>query len=130
MRPVNAADYACLVSSRRSGAPPSSSCASPRAGLRHGADRDLVEHFDSLAAPEHFDAHGPAEPLLAYRLAIIRRFLATARMGTLLEIGCGTAMHLLALARRFGQADGIDVSPGVGSTLVTCRPRGNDLDDL
>jgi SAM-dependent methyltransferase len=81
--------------------------------------RDLVEHFDSLAAPEHFDAHGPAERLLAYRLAIIRRFLARARMGTLLEIGCGTAIHLLPLAERFGQAHGIDVSPEM--VRVACR---------
>jgi 2-polyprenyl-3-methyl-5-hydroxy-6-metoxy-1,4-benzoquinol methylase len=80
--------------------------------------RDLVEHFDRLA-PEYFDAHGPAERLLAYRLAIIRRFLATARMGTLLEIGCGTAIHLLALAGRFGQAHGIDVSPEM--VRVACR---------
>jgi 2-polyprenyl-3-methyl-5-hydroxy-6-metoxy-1,4-benzoquinol methylase len=80
--------------------------------------RDLVEHFDRLA-PEYFDAHGPAERLLAYRLSIIRRFLATARMGTLLEIGCGTAIHLLALAGRFGQAHGIDVSPEM--VRVACR---------
>jgi hypothetical protein len=75
--------------------------------------RYLVEHFDGLA-PEYFDAHGPAERLLAYRLVIIRRFLAMARMGTLLEIGCGTGIHLLPLAGRFGQAHGIDVSPEGG----------------
>ena len=80
--------------------------------------RDLVEHFDRLA-PEYFDAHGPAERLLAYRLAIIRRFLATARMGTLLEIGCGTGIHLLPLAGGFGQAHGIDVSPEM--VRVACR---------
>ncbi len=81
--------------------------------------RDLVQHFDSLAAPESFDAHGRAERLLAYRLAIIRRLLATARMGTLLEIGCGTAIHLLPLAEGFGQAHGIDVSPEM--VRVACR---------
>jgi len=72
--------------------------------------RDLVEHFDALA-PEYADAHGPAECLLAYRLAIIRRLLLEAsRGGTLLEIGCGTGIHLVPLAESFERAVGIDVS--------------------
>src|SRR5947207_10687123 len=71
--------------------------------------RDLVEHFDALA-PEYADAHGPAERLLSYRLAIIRRLMATSRAGTLLEIGCGTGIHLVPLAENFERAVGIDVS--------------------
>lgn len=72
--------------------------------------QDVVEHFDSLA-PRYYEAHGCAEGLLAYRLAIIRRFLVGARHGTLLEIGCGTAIHLLPLAGEFSRAIGIDLSP-------------------
>ena len=71
--------------------------------------RDLVEHFDALA-PEYADAHGPAECLLAYRLAIIRGLMATSRVGTLLEIGCGTGIHLVALAESFERAVGVDLS--------------------
>jgi SAM-dependent methyltransferase len=70
---------------------------------------DVVRHFDGLAAHYH-ETHGCAEKLLSYRLGIIRRFLAGARRGTLLEIGCGTAIHLLALAGQFGHAIGTDVS--------------------
>jgi SAM-dependent methyltransferase len=72
--------------------------------------QDVVEHFDSLA-PRYHDTHGPPERLLAYRLAIIRRFLVGAQRGTFLEIGCGTAIHLLPLAGEFSRATGIDLSP-------------------
>jgi 2-polyprenyl-6-hydroxyphenyl methylase/3-demethylubiquinone-9 3-methyltransferase len=71
--------------------------------------RDLVEHFDALA-PKYADAHGPPECLLAYRLAIIRGLMATSGIGTLLEIGCGTGIHLLPLAESFERAVGVDVS--------------------
>lgn len=71
---------------------------------------DVVRHFDDLAAHYH-EAHGRAEELLSYRLGIIRRFLAGARGGTLLEVGCGTAIHLLALAGQFAHAIGTDLSP-------------------
>jgi 2-polyprenyl-6-hydroxyphenyl methylase/3-demethylubiquinone-9 3-methyltransferase len=73
---------------------------------------DVVRHFDGLAAHYH-EAHGCAEKLLSYRLGIIRRFLAGAHGGTLLEIGCGTASHLLALAGQFDHAIGTDVSPAM-----------------
>lgn len=72
--------------------------------------REVAEHFDRLA-PSYRDAHGPAARLLAYRLGIIRRLLAPARRGTLLEIGCGTALHLLPLAGEFARAVGTDLSP-------------------
>jgi SAM-dependent methyltransferase len=73
---------------------------------------DLVRHFDALA-PWYAEAHGPAERLLSYRLGVIRRLLAGAPRGTLLEIGCGTAVHLLALADAFDRAIGTDVSPAM-----------------
>jgi 2-polyprenyl-6-hydroxyphenyl methylase/3-demethylubiquinone-9 3-methyltransferase len=71
--------------------------------------QEVVEHFDRIA-PEYHDAHGPAERQLAYRLGIIQRLLAGARRGTLLEIGCGTANHLIPLAGEFSRALGVDVS--------------------
>jgi len=48
---------------------------------------------------------------LAYRLAVIRRLAGDVPRRTLLEIGCGTGIHLLALAGEFEQALGIDLSP-------------------
>ncbi|HEX6404885.1 MAG TPA: methyltransferase domain-containing protein [Pseudonocardiaceae bacterium] len=71
---------------------------------------DVVRHFDGLAARYH-EAHGHAEKLLSYRLGIIRGLLAGTQCGTLLEIGCGTAIHLLALAGQFAHAIGTDLSP-------------------
>jgi SAM-dependent methyltransferase len=79
---------------------------------------DVVRHFDELA-PHYRDTHGPAERLLCYRLGVIRRFLTGAQHGTLLEIGCGTAVHLLALATTFTRAIGTDLAPGM--VAVACR---------
>ena len=73
---------------------------------------DVVRHFDELA-PTYEEAHGHGERLLAYRLGVIRRLLAGAPRGTLLEIGCGTAIHLFALADGFDRAIGTDASPAM-----------------
>lgn len=73
---------------------------------------DVIRHFDALA-PTYAEAHGRAERLLSYRLGVIRRLLAGAPHGTLLEIGCGTAMHLLTLAEDFDYAIGTDMSPAM-----------------
>jgi 2-polyprenyl-6-hydroxyphenyl methylase/3-demethylubiquinone-9 3-methyltransferase len=71
---------------------------------------DLVRHFDRIA-PDYEDTHGRARSLLRYRLSIIERLLGPEQPdGTLLEIGCGKAIHLIALAARFGRAVGADVS--------------------
>jgi SAM-dependent methyltransferase len=70
---------------------------------------DVMRHFDGLA-PHYHEAHGCAGKLLAYRLGIIREFCTGARGGTLLEIGCGTASHMLALAAEFTHAIGTDLS--------------------
>jgi 2-polyprenyl-6-hydroxyphenyl methylase/3-demethylubiquinone-9 3-methyltransferase len=71
---------------------------------------DVARHFDSLAA-HYSEAHGCAGELLSYRLGIIRGLLGEARGGTLLEIGCGTAIHLLALVAQFARVIGTDLSP-------------------
>jgi 2-polyprenyl-6-hydroxyphenyl methylase/3-demethylubiquinone-9 3-methyltransferase len=69
----------------------------------------VIRHFDGLA-PTYAESHGPAERLLSYRIGVIEQLLAGAPHGTLLEIGCGTATHLLALAGGFDQAIGTDAS--------------------
>ena len=99
-----------------------------RAGRRRLTTRevrtpeDVIRHFDGLAA-HYQEAHGCAEKLLSYRLGIIRQFLVGAKVGTeggmLLEIGCGTAIHLLALAGEFTRAIGTDLSPEM--VKVACR---------
>jgi 2-polyprenyl-6-hydroxyphenyl methylase/3-demethylubiquinone-9 3-methyltransferase len=75
-----------------------------------GTPEDVVRHFDGFAL-HYREAHGCAKKLLSYRLEIIRRLLGGVRRGTLLEIGCGTATHLLALAAEFTRAIGTDLSP-------------------
>jgi 2-polyprenyl-6-hydroxyphenyl methylase/3-demethylubiquinone-9 3-methyltransferase len=76
---------------------------------------DIVEHFDALAS-SYAEAHGPGDRLLAYRLRVIGQLLTGASRGTVLEIGCGTGIHLLALAGGFDQAVGTDASPAMIET--------------
>jgi 2-polyprenyl-6-hydroxyphenyl methylase/3-demethylubiquinone-9 3-methyltransferase len=73
---------------------------------------DRVRHFDALAAA-YAEAHGAAGHLLAYRLDVIRQLIGDARRGTVLEIGCGTAIHLIDLADRFDRLMGTDASPAM-----------------
>jgi SAM-dependent methyltransferase len=89
---------------------------------------DVIRYFDALAQT-YTEAHGPAERLLSYRVGVIRQLLAGSAHGTLLEIGCGTALHLLALAEGFDYAIGTDVSAAmvaVARRLAQARrPRAN-----
>ncbi|MBV8161662.1 MAG: methyltransferase domain-containing protein [Acidimicrobiia bacterium] len=78
-----------------------------------GGRHDVADHFDRLA-PAYREAHGHAGELLAYRVGILRRLLASAGgagRGSLLEIGCGPGVHLLAMAGGFERAAGVDISP-------------------
>jgi hypothetical protein len=59
----------------------------------------------------HCGPVGPTERLLSYRLGMTSRLLPDAHHGTLLENGCGTAIHLLALADGFDYGIGTDASP-------------------
>jgi 2-polyprenyl-6-hydroxyphenyl methylase/3-demethylubiquinone-9 3-methyltransferase len=77
----------------------------------HGAD-DIRAFFDRLA-PSYRDCHGRADQLLRYRLGVIERLLGGAERGFLVEIGCGTGLHLFALAESFRRAHGTDLSPGM-----------------
>ncbi len=70
---------------------------------------ELVAHFDR-EAPEYTDTHGRPDRLLANRLSIIERLLGAGRRRTLLEIGCGKAIHLIPLAAGFEAAWGTDIS--------------------
>jgi SAM-dependent methyltransferase len=70
---------------------------------------ELIGHFDRVA-PKYEDTHGHAERLLRYRLSIIQGLLGEPRIGTLLEIGCGKAIHLIGLAGRCERAIGADAS--------------------
>ncbi|MEY2441358.1 MAG: hypothetical protein QOJ46_784 [bacterium] len=44
-------------------------------------------------------------------MAVVERLLGSVRRGTLLEIGCGTGIHLRALAPSFERVIGTDISP-------------------
>jgi 2-polyprenyl-6-hydroxyphenyl methylase/3-demethylubiquinone-9 3-methyltransferase len=69
---------------------------------------ELVAHFDRSAAA-YEEAHGNGRRLLDYRLGLIRH-RCHGRSGVLLEIGCGTAIHLAALATSFFRLIGTDIS--------------------
>ncbi len=73
---------------------------------------DVIEYFDALASG-YTEAHGSAHRLLTCRLGVIRQLLAGAPQGILLEIGCGTAVHALALAGDFTTVIGTDISPAM-----------------
>ncbi|CAL1241705.1 class I SAM-dependent methyltransferase [Candidatus Methylocalor cossyra] len=71
---------------------------------------DIRAFFDRLA-PAYRDSHGNPQRALRYRLSIIRRLLHGVGRELLVEIGCGTGLHLLALADDFCRAHGTDLSP-------------------
>ena len=75
-------------------------------------NEELTQFFDETAR-DYRDLHGPPEKLLQYRLAIIRPLIAGANSESLLEIGCGTGIHLFALADQFTRVIGTDISPGM-----------------
>jgi hypothetical protein len=56
-----------------------------------------VADFDPLART-YQEADGPAASLLAYRLALLRCGYAVTQDAVSPEIGCGTGIHLLAVA--------------------------------
>lgn len=73
---------------------------------------DIRAFFDRLA-PVYRDCHGSAAKLLRYRLRIIERLLRGVEREVLVEIGCGTGLHLLALAASFRRAHGTDLAPAM-----------------
>jgi cyclopropane fatty-acyl-phospholipid synthase-like methyltransferase len=70
---------------------------------------DVAAFFDGSAST-YAEQHGEAERLLQYRLELIREGARFRPADTVLEVGCGNGLHLLALAREFGAGLGIDLS--------------------
>lgn len=87
--------------------------APPRLVTRSVGRPDDVRAFFDEAAAGYRDAHGGPEHLLRYRLGVLRDLLPEPRCGLIVEIGCGTAMHLLGLADSYDQAVGLDLSPAM-----------------
>lgn len=73
---------------------------------------DVRAFFDQLA--DHYvEFHGKADCLLRYRMKIIRRLLDGVHNGVLLEIGCGTGLHLFEMSDAFESLVGTDLSPNM-----------------
>lgn len=81
---------------------------------------DIRSFFDRLA-PGYADRHGPPDRQLRDRLRRIDSLLAGTTRGTLVEIGCGTGLHLLPLAGSFQRVIGTDLSPGMLAVAESLR---------
>jgi SAM-dependent methyltransferase len=73
---------------------------------------DVAAFFDVCAAG-YSERHGDPELLLPYRLELIRGAARLDANDTVLEIGCGSGLHLLALAGEFARGIGTDLSPAM-----------------
>ncbi|MFM2006459.1 MAG: hypothetical protein RLZZ09_2114 [Pseudomonadota bacterium] len=73
---------------------------------------DIRAFFDAIA-PTYADAHGEADRALRDRLGLIESLLAESRRDTLVEIGCGTGLHLFPLAKSYQKVIGTDLSPAM-----------------
>jgi ubiquinone/menaquinone biosynthesis C-methylase UbiE len=87
---------------------------------------DVAAFFDASAS-SYVEQHGDAERLLRYRLELIREAAQFHSGDTVLEIGCGTGLHLLALASEFGRGLGVDLSPAmIEAARTECMRLGLD----
>jgi ubiquinone/menaquinone biosynthesis C-methylase UbiE len=83
---------------------------------------DIQSFFDQCASTGCPEQHGPPQRLLEYRLGLVRN-LARPRDGdVLLDLGCGSGHHLLALGSEIARGIGIDVSPGMIELARTRLP--------
>src|SRR5258707_13528748 len=73
---------------------------------------DVAAFFDVCAAG-YSERQGDPELLLPYRLELIRGAARLDANDTVLEIGCGSGLHLLALANEFAHGIGTDLSPAM-----------------
>ncbi|RQW80045.1 MAG: class I SAM-dependent methyltransferase [Methylococcus sp.] len=73
---------------------------------------DIRAFFDAIA-PTYADAHGQPNRALRDRLALIESLLPGTRRDTLVEIGCGTGLHLFPLAESYQNVIGTDLSPAM-----------------
>ncbi|MCI0654101.1 MAG: class I SAM-dependent methyltransferase [Methylococcaceae bacterium] len=93
------------------------------------SDDELQLFFDRLAL-DYRDQHGDSEKLLRYRLSVIRHLIGETSRHTLLEIGCGTGIHLYALADQFERLIGTDFSPGMIEQAKAILARRADGDKI
>jgi len=70
---------------------------------------DARDFFDRIAA-DLTDPHGNPERRLKHRLRLIKESLSHHDYGEILEIGCGSGGHLLALMGKSRRGTGIDIS--------------------
>jgi SAM-dependent methyltransferase len=108
-------------------------------GVEPTVSRDTTDiecFFDQCASTGFPEQHGPPQRLLQYRLALVRKLARPRSSDVVLDLGCGTGDHLLALGPEVVRGIGIDVSPGmieVARTRLRNSPRtGNisfDVDD-
>lgn len=71
---------------------------------------DVRLFFDGCAR-SFSEQHGDPARLLAYRLDLVRRHARLRPDDVVLDVGCGTGHHLLALAPEIARGTGIDLSP-------------------
>ena len=74
---------------------------------------DIRSFFDQCASTGSPEQHGHAQRLLEYRLALVRSLARPRPTDVVLDLGCGTGHHLLALGPEVARGIGIDVSPGM-----------------
>jgi SAM-dependent methyltransferase len=90
-----------------------------RSANTHG---DVAAFFDVCAA-DYAERHGDPELLLPYRLELIRGAARLDANDTVLEIGCGSGLHLIALAGECARGIGTDLSPAM---IEVARQRAVD----
>jgi 2-polyprenyl-6-hydroxyphenyl methylase/3-demethylubiquinone-9 3-methyltransferase len=73
---------------------------------------DVAAFFDACAAG-YADRHGDPDRLLHYHLSLLRAVARLRPDDVVLEIGCGTGLHLLALADEYGRGLGVDLAPAM-----------------
>ncbi|MGR9107412.1 MAG: class I SAM-dependent methyltransferase [Gammaproteobacteria bacterium] len=83
-------------------------------------DDELRQFFDEVAL-DYREQHGDPEKQLRERLAVIQPLIGSGAERTLLEIGCGTGIHLFALGQQFARIIGVDISPRMIEQASTAR---------
>ncbi len=85
----------------------------PRLKTRLVQNHQEIRTFFDQVAEHYVEFHGKADRLLRYRLGIVRRLLQGVKRGALVEIGCGTGLHLFELTDEFDFLVGTDLSPNM-----------------